>query len=327
MDIDRLSLQFIHQPEGRFCEKFPQCYHHLSISGHPHQVLIHHIIAISFWWLQWRHWHWQFVGNLLTRRIAGAFVPVRWRWNVRVFETWFVRFKQTRFAQRYMTTQIHWTHDGHRMKSNRYTVYLGIFRLSKEKNKHGTLNFEWCWLGSDDNNSIDHLQVMPHSTEAKHCGTKSRLITVANYFSHVKPGYGAMCWNWRVQIFGTNEEFIQHVSFQARIQYFNYQCVGQWKGSILQSIWNGPPISGTWSRVFLFLPECPGPKCWEGAMMYSNGNIWVFPKIGVPQNRWCIMENPSKMDDLEVPLFLETPIYHWCASICILQKSETSKRT
>ena len=38
--------------------------------------------------------------------------------------------------------------------------------------------------------------------------------------------------------------------------------------------------------------------------------IWMFPKIGIPQN-WMvkIMENPIKMDDLGVPLFLETPIY------------------
>ena len=37
--------------------------------------------------------------------------------------------------------------------------------------------------------------------------------------------------------------------------------------------------------------------------------IWMFPKIGVPQNGWFVMENLIKMDDLGVPLFLETSIY------------------
>ena len=42
--------------------------------------------------------------------------------------------------------------------------------------------------------------------------------------------------------------------------------------------------------------------------MESKHHIWVFPKIVVPENGWFIMENPIKMDDLAVHLFLEIPI-------------------
>ena len=47
--------------------------------------------------------------------------------------------------------------------------------------------------------------------------------------------------------------------------------------------------------------------------------IWVFPKIGVPQNGWFMMETPNKIEDLGVPLFLDTHLLKFCyvdASIC-----------
>ena len=43
--------------------------------------------------------------------------------------------------------------------------------------------------------------------------------------------------------------------------------------------------------------------------------IWVFPKIGVPQNGWFVMENPKKMDDLGgTPIFGNTHLELFASS-------------
>ena len=78
------------------------------------------------------------------------------------------------------------------------------------------------------------------------------------------------------------------------------------------------PVTVTTRTIITFLVGNPElnlhlPQAsWEGEQpnVCIHMYIWVFPKIGVPQNRWFIMKNLIKMDDLGgTPIFGNTHIY------------------
>ena len=95
----------------------------------------------------------------------------------------------------------------------------------------------------------------------------------------------------------TNQDFMVHVTWGAFVLNVVFATVGR---HFLKPV--KPFVAER--RKSAATKRCS----WEGASPLSPWSIWVFPKIAVPQNGWFVMEHPIKMDDLGVPLFLETPI-------------------
>ena len=86
--------------------------------------------------------------------------------------------------------------------------------------------------------------------------------------------------------------------------YIEYRDL--WKG--IESL---PPAMEWEKHLYQNLPhtgcQLNPQKMVNGPLL---GTIWGFPKIVVPQNGWFTEENPIKMEDLGVPPFKETPIWH-----------------
>ena len=101
---------------------------------------------------------------------------------------------------------------------------------------------------------------------------------------------------------------------------------GTRRTSRIQSFWPPPSIGRGWQRHGRMKGGSWGlVALWCDLYDDSKISILVFPKIVVPQNGWFIRENRIKMDDLEVPIFLETPI--WCISLILYCKNQVYKCT
>jgi len=105
------------------------------------------------------------------------------------------------------------------------------------------------------------------------------LRTKATNFWHLdSPWEYIMCAGFRCMS-------LHVIWFQGVFSHINRQHTEKW-----QDHWVA------WRADMPIWPTSSDLKSWSDNS--SQIWIWVFPKIGVPQNGWFIMETPIKMDDL-----------------------------